>query len=59
MTILKVKRFFFFKWGHHPSCRQTKLWIQTPGAVGRLPIRLDRGKLGQIIQALTGHNYLK
>ena len=46
------------RWRETPSCRQTKLWVLTPGAVGRLVTKLDQGKLGKIIQALTGHNYL-
>ncbi len=44
-------------WRETPSCRQTKLWVPTPAAVGRLVTKVDRGKLGKIIQAITGHNY--
>ncbi len=46
------------RWKNLGSCRQTKFWISKPGIMGKQIQMLGRATLSNVIQALTGHNYL-
>ncbi len=63
VTIGIIEEHFADQWAHRwrttLGCRQTKLWIQDPRQDSRWAIVLDWGNLSKLMQAITGHNYLR
>ena len=50
---------WFDRWSKQPTCRQTKLWFRRPDVnKSKRLIQCDRSSYGQVIQFITGHNYL-
>ena len=46
------------RWKNLSSWRQTKFWISKPGIMGKQIQMLGQATPSNVIQALTGHNYL-